>query len=214
MLIPWLSLLMNVKLSSVWAETRAIHIIGWKLGMIDWPSNFGTVCKLRETTSPESVLKDLCGYRTFTSIHTDYGRKHEPAARRKYQYFMQNSHPGLTVKKCGLLVSGNYPHIGASPDGLVNCTHCAEPHGLLEIKCPSSILSRMKIPEECAKDVNFYCTLNESEQVILKRNHSYHYQVQGQMAVSGRKCCADMSWDYCWENPFWWRILGISVEKN
>lgn len=116
---------------------------------------------------------------------------------------MRSSHPGLTVKKCGVLVSPEFPHLGASPDGLVNCTHCEDHQRVLEIKCPSSHKWRMESPEQCAIDPKFYCQLSCDGKVTLKRNHKFYYQVQGQLQLSGRKWCDFVVWT----------CVGISVER-
>ncbi|KAL5010709.1 hypothetical protein ScPMuIL_013014 [Solemya velum] len=51
--------------SDYWMEARQERITA---------SNFGTISKMKETTKPDSVLKDLLGYRTFKTPHTEYGR--------------------------------------------------------------------------------------------------------------------------------------------
>lgn len=156
-------------------------------------SNFGKVCKLKDTTRPESTLKEVLSYRSFETHHTKYGLLNEDTARRKYVSVMKKEHPSITVKNCGLLVTPDYSHLGASPDGYVNCTHCEDHNGLIEIKCPSSSHWRTKTPEECAMDKKFFCCLVNGK-VRLKRNHSYFYQVQGQLAISGRKWCDFVVW--------------------
>jgi len=42
----------------------------------------------------------------------------------------------------GLFVNTDFPHLGASPDGLIPCKCCGE--GLLQIKCPYIIDSKTK----------------------------------------------------------------------
>ena len=48
-------------------------------------------------------------------------------------------------------------------------------------------------PEEACLDRQFCCTIQENsdgtKQVVLKRNHLYFAQVQGQMAVGERPWC-------------------------
>ena len=165
-------------------------------------SNFGRICKRKTSTKPDSMLKDLLGYRTFANEHTKYGQDHEDVARRKYHATMKKTHPGITVKKCGLLVTPAYPHLGASPDGFVNCTHCEDHNGLVEIKCPSGKAWRQKTPEECATDPTFFCEMVDGK-VTLKRSHNYYFQVQGQLGISGRK----------WVDFVVWTCNGMSVER-
>ena len=79
-------------------------------------SNFGHIVKRKLDTPPASLPKDFMFYRTFDSHYLKWGRQHEAEARRTYVNVMKKTHPGLTVKKCGLLVDCRVPHLGASPD--------------------------------------------------------------------------------------------------
>ncbi|XP_045202652.2 uncharacterized protein LOC123556116 [Mercenaria mercenaria] len=176
--------------SHFWMEARHERLTAF---------NFGQIIRMKETTKPDSLLNSLMGYKTFTSSH---GLKHEPAARRSYRRYMQHEHPGLSVKKSGLLTNTKYPYLGASPDGLIDCTHCQDPNGLLELKCPSSLKWRMKTPAECSEDPTFFCAHVEGR-VALKRKHSYDFQVQGQPGLSGRKWCDFVVWT----------CMGLSIER-
>ena len=49
---------------------------------------------------------------------------------------MVKEHPGFSVCKSGLVIHPLYPHMGASPDGLIKCRCCGP--GVLEVKCPFS----------------------------------------------------------------------------
>ena len=146
--------------SHIWKKAREERLTA---------SNFGHVVKRKVDTPPDSLLKSLMGYRTFDSKYVEWGRNHEAAARRTYISIMKKTHPGVNVKKCGLLVNNEYPHLGASPDVLVHCGHCPSPNGVLEIKCPASGKWRMLTPEDCSKDPNFFCYLDENGQVALKK---------------------------------------------
>jgi len=87
---------------------------------------------------------------------------------------------------------------GASPDGLVECSCCGM--GVLEVKCPFKY--RYQSPVMAAKDTDFY--LNEvGHELQLKKNHNYYFQVQGQLAISGRKFCDFVVWT----------LQGYSVER-
>ena len=85
-----------------------------------------------------SVLKDICGDQIKDLSHVPaikFGSENEDRVREMYaNQIFQTPHTGqVTVKKSGLQVCEDYPHLAASPDGLVTCT-CCEP-GLVEIKC-------------------------------------------------------------------------------
>ena len=45
-------------------------------------------------------------------------------------------HNGFSFKKSGLVISGDYPLLGASPDGIACCDYCGQ---RVEIKCPYTL---------------------------------------------------------------------------
>ena len=47
--------------------------------------------------------------------------------------FLRNSHDNTVVKECVFVINPGWPHLGASPDGIVHCLCCGK--GVLEIKC-------------------------------------------------------------------------------
>ena len=60
-------------------------------------------------------------------------------------------------------------------------------YGLIEIKCPYKY--RNLTPEDACLNGDFCSTLSTSKQIQLKRNHPYYSQIQGQLAITGRKWC-------------------------
>ena len=79
------------------------------------------------------------------------------------------------MSSSGLVIHTSYPHMGASPDGSVNCDRCGR--GVLEIKCPFS-----------CKDRSFLGVTAESkfflkDDLILKQDHSHYFQIQLQLRV-------------------------------
>ncbi|KAK7093101.1 hypothetical protein V1264_008751 [Littorina saxatilis] len=146
----------------------------------------------QEKTAPDSLVGEVMGYGFFDSVFTKWGRDHEAAARRQYFNRMTKCHHPLTiVSECGLLVDTAHPYLSTSPDGLVSCPHCSPSRGVLEIKCPYT--HRNETVEEACKDNTFCCRLVDGK-VMLKRNHKYFSQVQGQMAITGRQWCDFVVW--------------------
>ncbi|XP_052806542.1 uncharacterized protein LOC128235787 [Mya arenaria] len=131
--------------SGKWQEARKERLTA---------SYFGSICRRKESTEPDGLLRQM--YSNFTSKYTEYGIKHEKAAKRMYAKAIQTDHKGLAVKDNGLVVCADRPYLGASPDGLVFCSHCTESVGLVEIKCPASKKWRMQTPEECCEDNDFF----------------------------------------------------------
>ncbi|XP_041376830.1 uncharacterized protein LOC121389299 [Gigantopelta aegis] len=167
--------------SSKWQQARVGRIT---------TSNFGLVCKTKQTTSPENLIGTLFGYNgDVNTASVRWGQSHEAAALRVYTKKLNRKHCDLEVTKCGLNVNPKYPHLGSSPDGLVSCS-CHD-KGLVEIKCPFKY--RFKTPAEASMEKDFYCHFVNGK-ITLKENHSYHYQIQGQMAVCQRNFCDFFVW--------------------
>ena len=47
---------------------------------------------------------------------------------------MQKNHADLSVNGSGFVINSTWPHLGATPDGIVDCACCGK--GVVEIKCP------------------------------------------------------------------------------
>ena len=92
----------------------------------------------------------------------------------------------ITVGQTGLIINPSFPHLGASPDGLLTDSSNTDPNSILEIKFPYK--SRYVDPCEAAANRDFCCEL-AGDTITLKRNYTYFYQIQGQMAISSRKWC-------------------------
>lgn len=82
------------------------------------------------------------------------------------------------MEQSGLWIMKNHPYIGATPDGLIGR------ESTVEIKCPYT-----------AEDyqINEYtCTCsykNENNELSLRKDHPFFFQVQGQLMVTDRSHC-------------------------
>ena len=65
------------------------------------------------------------------------GNENEYIVCQKYISEMSQTHMNYICTVLGLIINTNYPHLGANPDGIINCKCCGE--GLLEIKCQFSV---------------------------------------------------------------------------
>lgn len=82
----------------------------------------------------------------------------------------------MNVSPCGLVVYSDACHLGASPDGRIVDPTEQPPFGLVEVKCPDvENISEVK-----------HIKLSGG---LMKRNHKYYWQIQGQLAVTGLKWC-------------------------
>ena len=87
---------------------------------------------------------------------------------------MSQTHMNYICTILGLIINTIYPHLGANPDGIINCKCCGE--GLLEIKCQFSVKDLH--PARQADKVNFSSAFG-----MLKRSHKFYAQVQGQLSL-------------------------------
>ena len=80
----------------------------------------------------------------------------------------------------GLHINADYPHLGVSPDGIIDCDFCGK--RLVEIKCPRKHSTGLKGWEN---DKNFATDSSKN----LKKDHPYFAQMQGQMFLLGVRFC-------------------------
>ena len=113
-----------------------------------------------------------------------WGKKQERAARMKYRLLERSNHVKFHVETCGIYIDEHDAFLACSPDGIVSCE--CHGKGVLEIKCPKSI--SMQVPGPA--NLPYLTSCNSSVAgPILKHNHPYYFQCQGQMAITGLKYC-------------------------
>lgn len=169
------------KLSLRWHSERRFRITA---------SNFGSILHRKESTPPDKLVLRLLQQKSFSTPALKYGIDTEPKAREEYVAYQHiHGHGDLAVSPSGFIVSSSHPFLGASPDGAVyDPSNCQEPFGFLEIKCPYT--ARNISPKDACSDSGFSCIVDENTGcLLLKQNHAYFAQVQGQMAIGGRPWC-------------------------
>lgn len=97
----------------------------------------------------------------------------EPVAIQEYSR-MKN----VSYWPCGFVIHPDAPWLGSSPDGVVFDPTESPPFGLVEIKCPNA-----KSYVDCS-----YLQM-QSGSLKLKHSHSYYWQVQGQLLLTGMEWC-------------------------
>ena len=112
---------------------------------------------------------------------------------------MGDCHNNFQFTVSGLHVNPNYPHLGASLDGLVECERCGK--GLLKIKCPYKFCD--EDPNEIEDE-----SLNTGNSKELHHTHAYYFQVQGQLSICARDYCDFVCW-----TPHG-STLNVSLEMN
>lgn len=94
---------------------------------------------------------------------------------------------GLHIEPSGFFIYDKYPFLGASPDGLLG------DDGIVEVKCPANAANLTPAEAIDEKKIKF-CNKDDSNKIKLKRNHSFYYQIQGQLQITGRKYCIFILW--------------------
>lgn len=152
-------------------------------------SNFGKIVKHKKESAAKRTARDILSSKTFVSAATEYGIKYESDAVAKYVEKKKQLGENVIVTPKGLWVPTweGYGWLGASVDGDVY----DEQHGRgnLEVK----VIYDFKATniEEVARErkSQFCLKINDRGHLALKENHSYFYQVQGQMAIREMKFC-------------------------
>ena len=103
-----------------------------------------------------SLVMSICfpeGYKYKTPA-ISRGCFHEEEAYNSYKNIMIQHNLDVQLAKGGLIISTEFPFIGASPDGLVLCSSCGK--GFVEIKFPFD--QRDNYIFEAVENDHFYLT--------------------------------------------------------
>lgn len=85
-------------------------------------------CHTNASLPSQNLVKSICypeAYRFITKA-TQWGCTHEAVAKEHYVKVRQESHADMSVVECGLVINPEWPHLGASPDGIVQCIPVVE----------------------------------------------------------------------------------------
>lgn len=107
---------------------------------------------------------------SFTNKQVDWGCKHEKAARELYHKQAILLHTGFEIADSGLVIDPQWPYIGASPDGIINCKCCER--GVLKLNAHT-----VTVENEDSK----FCLQEQNGLLQLDHAYAYYYQVQTQM---------------------------------
>jgi hypothetical protein len=121
-------------------------------------------------------------YGTFQgNLSTKYGVEHEDVAKEQLTNIF-----GVNIEPSGLMIDIEKFYLAASPDGLIG------DDGFVEIKCPSSA-KNVSPKEAIANNIIKYCVLKNNN-LHLKTNANYYYQVQGALHIAQREYCYFCIW--------------------
>jgi len=150
-----------------WFESRRGLVTASRIKDIAKKQKNGSFYATRETYKNQLIAEIITGVsvKIPTSDAMQHGIDTEEMARKEYSEIVWDD-----VVEAPFVKHSRIERSGASPDGLVGSD------GLLEIKCPTT--------------VTHVLTLREN-----KMPEDHNYQVQWQMACTGRKFCDFMSYD-------------------
>ena len=134
---------------------------------------------------------------TLTFLYFRHGTSHESDALAAYRKIFEASHADVCMEPCGLVINPLYPHLGASPDAIVECTCCGR--GVVEVKCPFNL--KVLTFEEMGKD--FCLKKNEEGAFQLDKRHQFYFQIQTQMNIVDLEYADFVVWpDKCVDSLF------------
>lgn len=117
-----------------------------------------------------------------------YGRENESTAIQDYLTSINRAQ----IKKSGLIINNKFPGLGCSPDGLIyennELLYC------IEVKCPYKLRHCSPLNLTESKDPGNMCYTVKNNQVTLKRNHAYYYQIQLTLAILELQYCEFIVW--------------------
>jgi len=127
----------------------------------------------------DSVLSDITQKEEMGRMYSleyvcyRWGCQHEQEARESYKLEQEKVHQNFSLSLSGFKINPQFPHIGATADGVVSCSCCGE--GVMEIKCPFCVR------DKSLEHVDFLAEIDGK--LKLLKDHAYYYQVQMQMFV-------------------------------
>ncbi|CAG2244008.1 unnamed protein product [Mytilus edulis] len=151
------------------------------------------------------IRNSIWGINQYSSPDMMYGVENEDQARSDYTSYMKLKTPYIEVEKTGFWVNNLWPELGCSPDGLVTDPVEVHKHGLLEIKClkifrevaPKDLFGKLDKKEIKRSDLYSSCfgiPQSDNTSLELKTSHIYYFQIQFQMAITGRNWCDFVLW--------------------
>lgn len=166
-----------------WFEQRCGRITASVISKVLKCKSTASAARLAENITQSPLIQYQSRQRKPQAVR--YGTEHESLARQQYASYQVQNHQAFECRDAGLCISAKWQYIAASPDGFIKCSCCGR--GVIEIKCPYKYRDA-KINE--IKDETFY----RDENLNLKENHEYMFQVQAEMACANVEYCDFVCW--------------------
>jgi hypothetical protein len=169
--------------NKAWKAARMVRITA---------SKFKAVVNRRKKDHTK-LIESLIRPSSFSNKWTQWGTDGEAVALAAY--VKQKSDEGYHViskADLGLVVNPNFPYLGASLDCFIRLEKYGQLfQGAVEIKtlakhAPLTLSQAAEVP-----GIFFQCNDNK---LSLNKDHTFYYQVQGQMFISGLEWCDIFVW--------------------
>ncbi|KAK9962094.1 hypothetical protein ABG768_019065 [Culter alburnus] len=170
---------------SSWCHFRAGRVTASKMHSVfvsdlDNPA----LSTVKAVCYPNSVATNQCPA-------TAWGKQNEENGRTQYKVQTMKHHCDMQLTECGFIINPKFPQVGASPDGLVQCTCCGK--GCIEIKCPYKYRNNT-VEEACSSCDKDFCLEVVDGELQLKKSSPYYKQVQTQIFVADAEYCDFILW--------------------
>lgn len=156
-------------------------------------SLFKKCCRTKIESPSLSLIKQITapGTYNFRTKATDWGIENESRALQSLKEKVFCEHNEFSMVKCGFFIRSDLPHLGASPDALIYCS-CHD-FITVEVKCPFKFKNSDNLLNDMINETDcpLICVANSIE---MNKKHSYYYQVQLQMFITGAK----VGYFLCW----------------
>ena len=132
-------------------------------------ATFRRVTRTSVNSPSESLVKKLMQESKFDSMKLpvlQWGLAKEDETRAAYLAEASGYQVGLSHTNAGLHVNPNFPHLGASPEAIVNCECCGT--GVVEIKCP---FKHRDVHPHNVTDPGFYLVHSDDNEIIRSRDN-------------------------------------------
>ena len=113
------------------------------------------------------------------------GQENEKRTWTQYKTLSLQEHQNFVIQDTGLHINAEFPYLGPSPDGLIQCD--CHGKGVLKIECPHNYRYGIK---NWQQDKTF--CIDENYQI--KVDHKYYYQIQGHMFILNLDYCDFFIW--------------------
>ena len=163
-----------------WHKARLGKVTASRISDVMAMSKSG-VAATRQNYEAQLIAERLSGQPTplYSNAAMQWGTDQEPHARSAYSFIADSD-----VEEIGFVEHPSISMSGASPDGLIGSD------GLIEIKCPNTATHLRFLEDE-------------------KIDKRYRYQMNWQMACTGREWCDFVSYDPRLPDRFGIKILRI-----